>query len=60
MIHHKPCTCSCCPGTMYFSEVETFQAGSEYEWSYSYHWCCDTCGEFVGQWSDKFEYPEDY
>jgi len=45
---------------MYFSEVETFQAGDEYEWSYSYHWCCDTCGEYVSQMDETFEYPEDY
>lgn len=58
-IHYKPCTCSGCPGMMWFSEVQDFCAGADNEWPMSYHWCCDTCKEVVYDCEDKFEFPED-
>lgn len=59
-LHYKPCTCSCCQGTMWYSEVENFQAGGDPEWSYSSYWSCDTCGEYVSSYDEKFEYLEDW
>lgn len=43
-----------------YTEVEDFNPGSEYEWSYSYYWQCFNCNHYVSDFDDKFEYPEDY
>lgn len=54
---HKPCTASCCPGTMYFRELEDYDV--ELNWCIHYSWTCDTCGEYVVKDDGKFEWPED-
>lgn len=54
---HKPCTCPCCPGTMWWREMDDLDA--ELNWYVHYSWCCDTCGEYVVRGDLGFIFPED-
>ncbi len=60
MIYYKQCICSCCPGKMWFAEGEDFNPGGDPEWSNFYSWSCDTCGEYVSDADERFEFPEGY